>query len=235
MNEHQTPENALSGAQGGRTGPEATTEPSETENGPQTGMGSLHARLAAAIRDCPARYPDDIATAVLPVVERETAQLRPMTSPDIQGRCPACGGESLMLADGGYLTCRRLDCPQPDAASEVLADFWNARQHGGFTFCNQLVGHVTMTEFAKKITEKVTAVAQRAEAVRYANEQKRRAEHAETVVGHVRDLATRIEGFAENALKTEDRKLYTAIAHDIRARTGGAEPEPAPTEGKEAP
>lgn len=38
--------------------------------------GDLHARLAAAIRDSPARYPDDIATAVLPVVQRETAQLR---------------------------------------------------------------------------------------------------------------------------------------------------------------
>jgi hypothetical protein len=41
-----------------------------------TAPAGLHAQLAAAIRDCPARYPDDIATAVLPVVERETAQLR---------------------------------------------------------------------------------------------------------------------------------------------------------------
>lgn len=40
--------------------------------------------------------------------------------PTVQGRCPACRGESLMLGDGGYVTCRRLDCPDPDAATEIL-------------------------------------------------------------------------------------------------------------------
>lgn len=43
-----------------------------------------------------------------------------MTFPDIQGRCPACNGASLFLADGGYITCRRLDCPNPDAASQII-------------------------------------------------------------------------------------------------------------------
>ena len=46
-----------------------------------------------------------------------------------------------------------------------------------------------MTAFAKKITEKVTAVAQRAEAVQYANEQKQRAEAAEAAVERVREAA----------------------------------------------
>lgn len=102
--------------------------------------------------------------------------------PLIQGRCPACGTKGLFLGDGGYITCSLIDCPQPDAATEVIADFWDARQHNAFTFCAQSVGHVTMAEFAKKITEKVTAVAQRAEAVRYANEQKQRAEAVEAAL-----------------------------------------------------
>ncbi|MFI8499421.1 hypothetical protein ACIGFK_13130 [Streptomyces sp. NPDC085524] len=42
--------------------------------------------------------------------------------PDVAGRCPACNGESLMLADGGYVTCRRLECPQPDAAHEAIEE-----------------------------------------------------------------------------------------------------------------
>jgi len=116
-----------------------------------------------------------------------------MTEPqplsDVQGRCPACGGSSLFLADGGYITCRRLDCPQPDAATEVIADFWQARQHAGFTFCEQNVGHVTMVEFAKKITEKRTALAQRDEAADYAHGQKRRAETAEAALARVHHVA----------------------------------------------
>ncbi|MEU5772662.1 hypothetical protein ABZ819_05070 [Streptomyces venezuelae] len=39
---------------------------------------------------------------------------------DICGRCPACRGESLMLAAGGHVTCRRLDCPNPNAADQLL-------------------------------------------------------------------------------------------------------------------
>nr|WP_281364772.1 DUF6085 family protein [Streptomyces typhae] len=109
--------------------------------------------------------------------------------PHVQGRCPACGAAGLFLGNGGYITCSVIDCPQPDAATEVLADFWEARQHGAFTFCPQSVGHVTMAAFAKKITEKVTAVAQRAEAVRYANEQKQRAERAGAAVERGRAYA----------------------------------------------
>jgi hypothetical protein len=41
---------------------------------------------------------------------------------DIQARCPACGGHSLMLADGGYITCRRLDCPNPEAAHDAIEE-----------------------------------------------------------------------------------------------------------------
>ncbi|MGC9540200.1 DUF6085 family protein [Streptomyces sp. UG1] len=41
---------------------------------------------------------------------------------DIQGHCPACGWSTLFVGDGGYLTCSRLECPQPDAAHRILAD-----------------------------------------------------------------------------------------------------------------
>jgi hypothetical protein len=39
---------------------------------------------------------------------------------DVRGRCPACGRESLFLGSGGYVTCRQLACPEPDAASTLL-------------------------------------------------------------------------------------------------------------------
>lgn len=172
--------------------------------------------------------------------DQPTASTAPLAAglPHVQGRCPACGTGGLFLADGGYLTCSLINCPQPDAATEVIADFWEARQHGGFSFCAQNVGHVTMTAFGKKSIEKVTAVAQRAEAVRYANEQKQRAERAETALDQVLDLATRLEEFAENALKTDDQKLYAALAQGLRARatvdeTGAAATQATKPAGKD--
>jgi hypothetical protein len=35
-------------------------------------------------------------------------------------RSNRCGGTSLFLGDGGYVTCARLDCPHPEAATELL-------------------------------------------------------------------------------------------------------------------
>lgn len=40
----------------------------------------------------------------------------------VQGYCPACGGNSLIRASGGHITCSRIDCPNPTAADEILAD-----------------------------------------------------------------------------------------------------------------
>ncbi|MFF3310515.1 hypothetical protein [Streptomyces sp. NPDC002952] len=42
-------------------------------------------------------------------------------------------------------------------------------------------------------------------------------------VQRVREIATRLEEFAENALRTSDRFLYAAIASDLRTRIDGAE------------
>ncbi|MCY0928343.1 DUF6085 family protein [Streptomyces sp. H27-H1] len=44
----------------------------------------------------------------------------PEAYPEVQGRCPACGGASLFLGDGGYVTCSRIDCPDPEAATRIL-------------------------------------------------------------------------------------------------------------------
>jgi hypothetical protein len=44
-----------------------------------------------------------------------------MSYPHVQGRCPACGGsQSLFLAEGGYVTCARVECPDPEAATRLL-------------------------------------------------------------------------------------------------------------------
>lgn len=43
--------------------------------------------------------------------------------PLVKGRCPACWSASLFLGIGGYVTCSRIDCPAPDAASTVLEQF----------------------------------------------------------------------------------------------------------------
>lgn len=44
----------------------------------------------------------------------------PDAFPNVQGYCPACRGASLFLGAGGYVTCARLECPEPDAATRVL-------------------------------------------------------------------------------------------------------------------
>jgi predicted RNA-binding Zn-ribbon protein involved in translation (DUF1610 family) len=38
----------------------------------------------------------------------------------VQGVCPACGSSALFLGEGGYVTCARDHCPEPDAASTLL-------------------------------------------------------------------------------------------------------------------
>ena len=52
----------------------------------------------------------------------------PMPDPvsTVQGKCPACGGPSLFLGEGGYITCSRTDCQNPAAADDLL--------HGEHTF-----------------------------------------------------------------------------------------------------
>lgn len=143
---------------------------------------------------------------------------------DVHGYCPACGNPTLTLGDDSRIVCTLMDCPRPDLVNELIGEIGDARNHAGYTFCSQLVGHVTMTTFAKKITEKVTAVAHRAEAVAYANEQKQRAEAAEAAVARVSAECDRIEA-AVHANPQDpdfDGAYLTAIKH---IRTALAEPK----------
>jgi hypothetical protein len=43
-------------------------------------------------------------------------------SETVQGYCPMGCGRTLFLASGGYITCARDKCPDPGAASDLLAD-----------------------------------------------------------------------------------------------------------------
>jgi hypothetical protein len=43
-------------------------------------------------------------------------------SEPVQGYCPMGCGRTLFLASGGYITCARDKCPDPGAASDLLAD-----------------------------------------------------------------------------------------------------------------
>jgi hypothetical protein len=52
----------------------------------------------------------------------ETASEARTDDRSIAGYCPACGWESLTRANGGRVTCGRLECQRPTAADEILAD-----------------------------------------------------------------------------------------------------------------
>ncbi len=77
-------------------------------------------RGAEFIRQCAAelrRMADETATT-----QAQPVSTAPLAAglPLVKGNCPACGGSSLFLGDGGYVTCSRIDCPEPDAASTTL-------------------------------------------------------------------------------------------------------------------
>ena len=40
----------------------------------------------------------------------------------VAGNCPMGCGESLLLGEGGFVTCCSLGCPAPDAVARILAD-----------------------------------------------------------------------------------------------------------------
>lgn len=41
---------------------------------------------------------------------------------DVQGFCPMGCGQTLFLGEGGYITCRKLACPRPDAVARLLEE-----------------------------------------------------------------------------------------------------------------
>lgn len=78
---------------------------------------------------------------------------------EVKGRCPACLERTLVVGDDGRITCTTPDCIRPDAAHELIGEVADARLHGAFTFCSQLVGHASMRKFAIKISQKQAAYA----------------------------------------------------------------------------
>lgn len=41
----------------------------------------------------------------------------------ISNRCPACGNQTLFIAEGGWLTCSWLKCPNPCAIGDIAEDY----------------------------------------------------------------------------------------------------------------
>lgn len=50
----------------------------------------------------------------------EKTPLPPIGMLDVEGFCPACGHGVLMLGEGGHVVCTLMDCPNPNAADELL-------------------------------------------------------------------------------------------------------------------
>ncbi|MFS4103745.1 DUF6085 family protein [Streptomyces sp. PD-S100-1] len=71
-----------------------------------------------------------VAGAVIAALKDELDAL--VSHADVAGTCPACGGNSLFLSEGGHVTCSHIDCPTPDAADALL--------HGGETALIQALG-----------------------------------------------------------------------------------------------
>jgi hypothetical protein len=104
-------------------------------------------------------------------------------------------GSPEMIADAVHaVRDRRIEqlTAERDALASDLAELTQARQHGAFTFCAQLVGHVTGEAFARKIAEKRNALAQREQAVTDARAFLARAETAEADRDEARQHAAAI-------------------------------------------
>lgn len=109
-----------------------TTEPGHECAPAQLKDALRHARgrldlLAHSLRTLLAHLAQSAAEeqAVPPMIVKRahsalTARRTRPYHPDVQGRCPSCGGATLFLANGGYITCSSLPCPTPDAATTLL-------------------------------------------------------------------------------------------------------------------
>jgi hypothetical protein len=117
-NTPEAPQEATEGRQSAPEGSSGQRETPKGQNEAQTGAESLDgeqqprgpvdwARHYANQREAQAELPASTAPAGA-------------NHPLVKGRCPACRGASLFLGSGGYVTCSRLDCPNPSAADQLL-------------------------------------------------------------------------------------------------------------------
>lgn len=103
---------------------------------------------------------------------------------------------------------------------DLLAELSEARQHGAYTYCDQLVGHVNAAAFARKISEKRNALGQRDEAVRYANEQKQRAETAEQQRDRLADVLREVlVREVMQPIAPEDYARWTDVFNELKEAT----------------
>lgn len=107
----ETPQKAVDGPQGSLEGASGGAETLEGQNGPQTGAQRFQTEQQP-------RGPVDWARQQ--AAERATTAPAAALHPLVKGRCPACRGASLFLGSDGYVTCSRLDCPNPGAADKLL-------------------------------------------------------------------------------------------------------------------
>jgi hypothetical protein len=109
-NTPEAPQKATGGRQSASEGPSGQREAPRGRNEAQEGAQRLDGEpKPRGPVDWARHYADQRATA-------PAAASHPL----IQGRCPACRGASLFLGSGGYVTCARLDCPDPCAADDLL-------------------------------------------------------------------------------------------------------------------
>lgn len=94
------------------------TQHSDSRLDPIAGFPTTYTLIAALrdILDMPTLFAAVVPTLPLPTAPAPLAAGLPL----VQGRCPACAGSSLFLANDGYVTCSRIDCPEPDAATTLL-------------------------------------------------------------------------------------------------------------------
>jgi hypothetical protein len=124
----------------------------------------------------------------------------------ITGYCPACGrGDAAPTADDWEQQRQRADRAEAELRDRVHADSADAAAGSYARRAEQA---------EQEAADTATAAAMMVSLVR------ERAERAEAALERVRGLAAQLEEFAENALRADDRKLYAAIANDLRKCAG---------------
>lgn len=77
------------------------------------------------------------------------ARVKELENPRIATRCPACGGSTLFIANGNWLTCSLIGCPDPtliNSTGERLKAYWSDKQKAE----SQLTQHTAELEAAKQ-------------------------------------------------------------------------------------
>jgi predicted lipid-binding transport protein (Tim44 family) len=93
---------------------------------------SIHLRFSASARDCDVRAEMSDAEAASRAARApassfvETWSFVRRLNPESrggklsEGKCPSCGGRSLFLGEGGYVTCSWIECADPTAITDLI-------------------------------------------------------------------------------------------------------------------